>query len=227
MVRTMATKVQERSRALKLRRQGKSYREILAQVPVSKGTLSKWLSNLPLTKKEERFLHERTKLLQDNGRLRTARKNSERFERARDIYRVKAKANFEKFRDDPFFVLGLSLYWNSGSQSGQFSYTSSNPQQLRCMIAWANEYLPIEPADYTFRLYTPKAHANERNLRFWSRACAIPRSQFQKTVHTTTRSGRVHHETHGSLRFSIGGIEQLVTVMTWQDCLSEYYGEAH
>jgi orotate phosphoribosyltransferase-like protein len=45
--------VQEKEKAVELRRKGLSYKEILKQVPVAKSSLSLWLKDLPLTKDEK------------------------------------------------------------------------------------------------------------------------------------------------------------------------------
>src|SRR5256885_823388 len=42
-----------RERAVALRREGKSYREIREQIPVSKSTLSLWLSDVILTEEQK------------------------------------------------------------------------------------------------------------------------------------------------------------------------------
>lgn len=219
----MHMKVRERNEAIRMRKQGKSYREIMEKIDVSKGTLSKWLANLPLSKKEERFLKERSMVLQDNGRLKTALKNKANNERRRDRYRVKAKADFEKYKDDPFFVLGLSLYWAEGGKSGYFSFINSDIDMMRTMVAWTNKYLPVEPADYKFRLYIHEAYASENCERYWSRKCAIPRSQFQTTIYKPTPHTEKRNDYKGCLRLVILGVEHLVTVRTWQTALSEYY----
>lgn len=45
-------KREERARALRLRRQGKSYSQIKKEIGVSKSTLSCWLRTYPLNKKQ-------------------------------------------------------------------------------------------------------------------------------------------------------------------------------
>lgn len=227
MLRNMQSKVQDRAKAIVMRKKGKSYREIMAVVPVSKGTLSKWLKDLPLTKREARFLQERSKLLQDNGRLKTAKINRDRSEKRHKLLRVKARADFEKYKDDPFFVLGLSLYWSQGSKNDDYiSFTSSDVAMIKLMMAWTSKYLPVEPLDYKFRLYLYKSYINEKCEKFWSRTCAIPASQFQKTIYKQSAKLIKGNEYQGSLRMIVPGIENLLTVKTWQNCLSEYYVEA-
>lgn len=221
----MRSKVQDRHKAITLRKQGKSYREIMEKVPVSKGTLSKWFAASPLTKKEAKFLKERVQVLQDKGRIKAAEKNKERYEKQREKIRVNAKIDFRRYQKDPFFALGLALYWTSGTQQGSYvSFGTSDAAMMQIMTAWMVKYLKVEPTDFTFRLYVQKPFAKQRFETFWSRACAIPRSQFQDTIYIAAAQSLPDVATYkGSLRLNIMGVHHLVTLKTWQKCVSEYY----
>ena len=221
----MNAKVQEREKAIRLRKLGKSYSEIQKQVKVSKGTLSKWFAYLSLSKKEERFLVERSKILQDNGRLKVALRNREVNEARRERVRNRARIDFYKFRDDPFFVLGVALYWAEGAKSGgYFNFINSDLAMMRLMLDWTERYLPVEPSEYQFRLYIHKPYANENCERHWSLKCAIPLSQFRKTVFKPTpHNVKKNPEYKGCLRFIVPGVDQLLMMQTWQKELSLYY----
>src|SRR5438270_5358277 len=47
-----------RERAIAMRKEGKSYREIREEVPVSKSTLSLWLCDVPMTKEQRQRLED-------------------------------------------------------------------------------------------------------------------------------------------------------------------------
>lgn len=224
----MRSNVQHRLEAIRLRKQGKSYKEIMAKVPISKGTLSKWFKTLPLSKKEEKFIKERMLVLQDKGRLKVALANKTRNEERRELVRLKAKVDFRKYAHDPFFVLGLSLYWAQGAQKNNyFSFSSTDPDMIKIMMQWASKFLLVEPADYRFRLFIQEAYARKECERHWSRTCAVPRSQFQRTVYTPTPQMSLHDAVYkGSLRMVIFGVDRLIAISTWQKLLSAYYVEA-
>ena len=57
MIVHMETLTNEKIRAIKLRREGLSYREIRKHVPVAKSTLSLWLKNIPLKEKDRKRLY--------------------------------------------------------------------------------------------------------------------------------------------------------------------------
>ena len=172
-------------------------------------------------------MYERSQLLQDNGRLKTALKNRRRNERRRDLVRVKAKVDFERHKGDPFFVLGLALYWSEGAKKNNyFSFINSDVAMVKIMMVWAVKYLGVEPWEYKFRLYIHKPYADENCEKYWSRECAIPRSQFQKTIYKPIpHILKKNPEYKGCLRMIISGVNHLITIKTWQNCLSLYYVE--
>lgn len=224
MLCTMRTKVHLKQRAIELRKQGKSYREIRESIAVSKGTLSNWLSSATLSDKQQRFLVERTKILQDKGRLKSGSKARERNKVRKEALEREARELFYKHCNNAFFVLGTSLYWSSGTKNGAgLSFISSDPAQIRILMKWAVEYLMLEPADFRFRLYIPDIKLVQKAKGYWSRACEVPPSQFQEP---TITSGSVQFNNGmGSLRLNMGTTAAQVTVATWQSLLSLYYIE--
>ena len=52
----MLAKIEEKQKAIALRKRGYSYSEILAEVPVAKSTLSLWLRSVGLAKKQKQLL---------------------------------------------------------------------------------------------------------------------------------------------------------------------------
>jgi transposase len=70
----MKQKVEERLKAIELRKQGYSANEIVKKVGVAKGSISVWIRNVPLTGKGRKRLLTRIKLCQ----LRSAEKRRAR-----------------------------------------------------------------------------------------------------------------------------------------------------
>ena len=55
------TRIIEREKVIKLRKQGKTYNEIKVLLGIPKSTLSGWLKDLPLSKRQIRVLEKRIK----------------------------------------------------------------------------------------------------------------------------------------------------------------------
>ena len=55
----MKSKIEEKNKAIELRKQGLSYREILEQIPVAKSSLSLWLKSVKLAESQKQRLTEK------------------------------------------------------------------------------------------------------------------------------------------------------------------------
>lgn len=221
----MAYKQKEYDTALELRKQGKSYNEILQRVAVAKSTLSLWLSDLPLTPDEERYLKTRTNNNISRGRIKAAselRKN--RIKREQQTY-LSAQEEFKELCDEPRFLLGVMLYWAEGSSKHpMFQFTNSNPILIRYMYAWIQKYI-LKDQKYSIkpRLYIHKAYAGEDCEQFWADLLGIQRKEFAKTVYKPSmRAYKKNPNYKGCLRLDVGGVDNYRRVMAWKKCLGEY-----
>ncbi|MDD3728951.1 MAG: hypothetical protein PHH50_01355 [Candidatus Pacebacteria bacterium] len=55
----MTQKIKEKEKAIKLRKKGLSYNDILKEIPVAKSTLSLWLRDVGLSKRQRQKLTEK------------------------------------------------------------------------------------------------------------------------------------------------------------------------
>lgn len=221
-------KVQERRKAIEMRRKGASYKDILEVLPVAKSSLSLWLKNLPLTKDEKAVLKKRRDSNISKGRIRAAsahRKN--RLERERTDFEV-AKKEFEFFKNDPLFAIGVSLYWAEGAKrSSTFSFMNSDPEMIKLMIVWCKRFLKKEEFENVhLRLYVHKPYAHEDCEEYWSKVSGISIDRFKKTVYKPSGLGvKKRPRYKGCLRIEIAkGMHLLRKMQFWQKILVASYG---
>ena len=133
----MLSKVEIKNKALELRRRGHSYREIMAIIPVSKSTLSGWISQIELTPQQQETLRE--KMSEGRGRSRYASMLAHKKKRlAREAAVVDiAKEEFKKNKLDDLFFIGITLYWaEGGKKSKYFQFVNSDPEMIMLIIKW-------------------------------------------------------------------------------------------
>lgn len=221
----MRALITERNTADRLRREGLSYKEILKQVPVAKSTLSLWLQKMPLSEAEKSILKRRRESNISIGRIRAAA-SLHNLRLARDAaLLVMARKEFEVFRKDPFFYVGLSLYWAEGSKrSNMFSFTNSDSDMMFVMLNWMKRFLEVDKNEVHARLYIHKPYAHENLEQHWSHVTGIPFSNFRKTVYKPTsllikkRPGYI-----GCLRIEIGKVAYFRKYVFWQKMMLEDY----
>jgi hypothetical protein len=207
--------------AIELRKQGKMFSEIAAQLgPIPKGTLSYWLKNVELITKQ----HERIrKIMTENGhagRQIGAQKNHQnRLERLRRI-KLMAEAEYDQRMKDPLFLAGLLLYLAEGTKKAeQFQFMNSDPKLIKCMVLWVVANSQHDFASLHFRLYMHKLYEHEHCESFWIRELGAKPEQFLKTVYKPTeRIYKKNPNYKGCLRLEISGSELYWKTMAWRDC---------
>jgi hypothetical protein len=218
--------VSEKERAITLRKQGRSYRDILVEVPVAKSTLSEWLKDLPLTEAEKGYLKTRLDTNISRGRIKAATANRQRkLERDSVIYRL-AEQEFHQYMSDPFFFVGISLYWAEGAKRNWgFAFTNSDYKMVRVMVSWIERYLGVSRKNLRARLYTHKPFAHEFQEVYWSRKTLVPIENFRKTIYKPTGLlVKKRPDYKGCLRIEIPKGGYLQRMLCWENLLSKHYG---
>lgn len=221
----MKTLVLEKEEATRLRKKGLSYKEILEKVPVAKSTLSVWLQKMPLTEDERRILKRRKESNISIGRIRAAASlHSLRVVRD-EILLETAKIEFRKYQSDPFFYVGLALYWAEGSKRNNiFTFTNSDTDMITVMLNWMERFFTIQKSAVSARLYIHKPYAHENCEEHWSRATGIPIPNFRKTIYKPTgllikkRPGYM-----GCLRIEVGKVSYFRKYQFWHQMMLEDY----
>jgi hypothetical protein len=224
--------VQEKAKAIELRRKGYSYREIRRAVSVSKSSLSLWLSDLPLTKTEKRYLRRRNSANITRGRIKwAAAMHQIRLEKQQALFKVSEK-EFQEKSLDPFFHVGIALYWAEGAKrSSCFQFVNSDDGMIRVMLLWIEKFLSISRQHINVRLYIHKPYAHENCEKWWSEQISIPPANFKRTIYKPTGllikkrpnyKGCIRVELGGKL----GGMTLLRKMQFWQNLLLEYYTKA-
>lgn len=141
----MISNIQNLKKAREMRLSGKSLSEIRREVNVSIGTLSNWLKDMVLNDNQKAELKNRISSRISRGRMNALISiKSSRVYREKSIYE-EAKREFDLLANDSFFILGLSLYWASGSKKGShFQFSSSDQYMNALIIAWCEKYLKID-----------------------------------------------------------------------------------
>ncbi len=170
-------KRKEKTLAIELRKEGKSYSQIQSVVKVSKGTLSAWLKDYPLS-------HERLVKLRDKNPKRiesyrnTCQKRREKI--LKEAY-DKVKKDIGKFSKRDLFIAGLFMYWGEGSKTFNTNTSISNtdPAVLKLFIKWLNSF-GIKKKDLKIKLHLYSDMDIKKETKFWSNELLIPLSQFRK-----------------------------------------------
>lgn len=221
----MRSLVHEKQEAFRLRKDGYSYGEILEKIPVAKSTLSAWLKNMPLTDSEKTILKRRKDSNISIGRIRAAASLHDLRITRDKLLLEKAREEFKQYRMNPFFHVGLALYWAEGSKrSNMFIFTNSDSDMMFVMLNWIELFLGVAREKIHARLYIHKPYAHENCEQYWSKATGIPIENFRKTVYKPTSlliKKRPNYK--GCLRIEIGKVSYFRKYIFWQSMMLEDY----
>jgi len=218
--------VREKARAIALRKKGYTYKEILAEVPVAKSSLSLWLKDTPLTTREKAVLKNRKDANISRGRIKAAAAaRHNRLEREK-LRLPEIKAIFELNKDIPLFQLGIGLYWAEGAKnSGSTMFTNSDAQMMIVMLSWIEKFTTYNRTDLKYRLYVHKPYVHENCEEWWSNKLHVPLTAFTKTsIKPTSRGIKLRKNYKGCLRIEIPRSSALLhSLKIWIDLLVEYH----
>jgi len=210
--------------AIKLRKQGRTYREIREKIPcLPKSTLSGWFKYIELTPVQEKRIMRRADQKKVKARYLSAKTHRENRIKKMNETIQEAKKEASKLISDPLFFLGIILYWCEGTQkTGSFSFINSDPVIIKIMVKWLNNICKIPKKQLRFRLYIHKIYAHEKCEKFWSKELKIPLSQIKITYKPTPHKIKRNPEYKGCLKIDAGGVELFRKFLGWKQGTLEY-----
>lgn len=165
-------------KAIELRKQGFSYREILKQVPVAKSTLALWLQSVHLSIPQKQALTQK--------KLNAARRGAETKRRQRlsstENLITKARQQIGKLSAREKLLVGAALYWAEGAKqrpssiSAGVNFNNSDPLMLRFFKDWLLESVGINQSDLKFEIYLhdSQKHRLPEVKKYWAQTLGEP-----------------------------------------------------
>jgi len=211
-----------REKALRLRKENKSYSQIKKELGVPKSTLSYWLKDYPLSREVINRLRATNEVRIEKFRQTMQRKRQNRLNK---IYNDE-KINILPLSKKDILVAGLALYWGEGSKADWYkiALTNTNPQVLKFFLFWLKRIYKINRSDVKVALHL----YNDMNIRnkilFWSKTLQIPVNRFIKPYIKSTSSQRINHKGafgHGTCTIMINNVELKQKIMMQLKLLTE------
>lgn len=223
----MNINVQLKNKAIELRKKGLSYREIMGELNIAKSTVSYWLRDIQLTEKQNIDLRNRLTDKISRGRLQTSiALRAKRMVRENKVFK-EAEEEFKRFVKDPFFCIGVSLYWAEGAKKNSyFAFVNSDPNMLVFMVKWIKKYLVSDASLLKYRLFIHTPYKEENLEEFWAKLLGIQAKSFHRTIYKPTpHLIKKNLAYKGCFRVDITRIDVLRKVVAWQKLLIQYYSD--
>lgn len=212
-------KLEKKELAIKLRKKGLSYKEILQTVSVSKDTLSRWCKDIPLIEEQKYRLLKNKLYGQKKGSLIAAEnKRQQRKKRISEIYK-EAEVSLGNLNIRDKFITGIALYAAEGNKmDGKGGFANADPKIIKFMIEWLTTYtkIPLERIRGAIWLHE---ELNEKKAKeFWSHYTGLSLSQFHKTyIVKRKKNTKIRKNLHEygifTIRFSDSAVHR--QIMGW------------
>ena len=190
-----------KDQALRLRKQGDSYGDIVKKLGISKSTVSYWLRDVPLTPEQ------RAKYYTKQIQILSRGPNSQKERRIREIEQITREAeqeinsplSFETFR-----LMGAALYWGEGGKGRMAHITNSDPHLIVFSVKWIESVFKIPPTQLKASLNIYPQQTELHLKRFWSDLTKIPLENFCKSyIKPPSKNYKKNNLYYGTIRIYI------------------------
>lgn len=204
----MIVKTKEKEKAIKLRKRGFSYNEILKLVPVAKSTLSLWLKSVGLAKKQRQRLTEKKLAAMKRGWEACHKKRLD----ITEIIKNKARSDIGKISKRELWLMGTMLYWAEGAKEKKWNsgaslkFSNSDPTMIIFFLKWLKEICLISPQDIIYELYIHETANWKSAVRYWSKIISIPSPKIRvyfKHNKINTKRKNIGKDYHGLIMIRV------------------------
>lgn len=211
----MRAKLDEKERAIKLRKDGWSVRKIAETLDVSRGSVSLWVRDVELTKKQK-------EQLMPNSRLRVkvyhevAGRKKVLAENTRKAYQVAGRAKAQKSTSD-LYVMGCMLYWAEGAKARtSLRFTNSDPDMVRIFMRFLREACGVNENKISLKVAAYLGNDLSWNdiEHHWLDVTGLSAAHLRKGTVKEIKDSRRHKLPYGTV----------VVVVHSVECLQKIYG---
>lgn len=174
----MIKKEREKKEAIRLRRKGETYAEILAKIPVAKSTLSLWLHEVGIAKHQHQQFSEKKRAALLRGGLARKKQREDTYQKIIS----RAKMDIASISERELFLIGTALYWAEGSKEKDgrpgsgFQFGNMDSRMIFLILVWLEKICKIPKNMLVFELYLHQSNQNRlyEIKTYWSKALGIP-----------------------------------------------------
>lgn len=197
----MSYPIQIKTRAISLRRKGFSLTEIAEKLPVSKSTLSEWLSLIELSSFAQKRLSDRQVL----GQYKSALLKRERTREQKKIYQNKALVDVGKilFCKELLKLCCALLWWCEGNKdTSMIRFTSSDKTLISNFLYFLRAGFVVDESKFRALVHIHAYHNDIKQKNYWSQVTKIPLKQFNASFQKSNTGIRTKVDYQGCVAVS-------------------------
>jgi len=215
-----AGKLELKTKAIKLRKQGFSYSEIRKEVNVSRSTLSLWCRDVAISEKQALRLSRKRLEGSERGRIIGAKKQQRmRIERTKQLVN-QGIGDIKHMTKKERFYAGAGLYLGDGCKGDRsVDFSNTNPEIIRFMMQWFRDFCEVPDDKFRGAIWIHSDLSVKTAIRFWSNLTNIPESNFHKTYIAKLKKGsnkiRKNHHKYGVFKIRVCDVSLQRKIRGW------------
>ncbi len=224
----MSINISTKERAIQLRKDGKTYSEILKEIPVAKSTLSEWFKEVNLSKRQIQKLTEKKLAASKRGGIA---KRLQRLNRIKNI-REEALKDIKHISDRELWLIGIVLYWAEGSKEKEYhpgsrlNFSNSDANMIKLYLKWLREVCKVMEDKIELEIYIHENSKNdiEKVKKYWSKVTNFSINRLRKIYYKKNKikTNRRNKEDlyYGGIRVTVKSSSGLVRqVAGWTEAI--------
>jgi len=216
----MKGKLDLKIEARKLRKDGKSIKEIKRNLNVSLSSVSIWVRDVKLSKEQLENLYLNRKTGNLKGSIIAAQNKIRKRELITQELNKEGFKEIGKLIDRERFLIGVSMYAGEGGKTDRdLSFVNSDAKLIKFMMEWFRDFCGIPESKFRGSLYIHDDLSEIKAKKFWSELTKIPLKQFTKSYIAKNNQKRLRKKKHenGIFRIKISNANLHRKIMGWVD----------
>ncbi len=176
----MTRDIQKKRKAVRLRKRGHSVNQIAHELSLAKSTVSVWVRDVPLSKKQQTALRNRNPAFNPEVRgLWGTKAASKIYKDLREGYRQQGRElakNRTKDKDIDF-IAGIMLYWAEGHRSKNkhtVRFCNTEVAMMKFFLGFLKKYLHVKNEDVRISIYYhPNGFSINKIQNYWLRKLGL------------------------------------------------------
>jgi transposase len=208
---------------IKLRKRGKSYREIAKITNVSKSSISVWCKNLKLPKLAQKILEKKMRKSM-TALVKYNRLKSERVKKEDQKIKQSSIKEIQPLSKYELKLIGTALYWAEGykrqekESSPYICFVNSDPKMIKLFLRFLREIIQIPNEKLRLNI---RIHPNINDwstIKFWSKIAKIPKEKFRisRQISRSSKGKRPQKSLpYGTLKITVSGRQNFFKIKGW------------
>lgn len=213
--------------AINLRKQGKSYNEIVNITGIPKSTLSVWLRNIEIPANIKEKFWNRIREKQALSIIAFNKKQAEKARKNAEYIKNSAIKDINIFSRNELFLMGISLYWAEGYKKNRWtlSFSNSDPLMVKLIMKFFRNICNVPEDKFGVGIQIHPNVTSKEAIKYWSQVSAIPQNKFQKCYCKITPSSKQKRPPntlpYGTVRISVYDYKLANKMKGWIQGISE------